>query len=264
MDEADDDDRLTNMSVFPMTIDDYHMNCIHPDWMNIHPDVVVADEDDPRIVKHQQFVEYHSAIILYNFGITHQCLGMMEHDDTLMMDSEEEQNGMRSNKHVVPSSSTIDASGNHYDDDHHDDRTPALLFASYKILTNTLSWIHELVRPILNEILNEDYTHDDDDTVRHANIEVITTTALDDHYYMNKYLQVMLLINYHVLDIIDTLHFPNNGGGPQYEYHCTMMHEILNFISYLEIFYPMTTTHNNNNIGHGNNTTRGISASPAA
>ena len=249
-----------------MTIDDYHMNCNHPDSINIYTGVVVAAEDDPRIVKHQRLVEYHSAILLYNFGIIHQCLGMMEHnDDTMMMDSEEQKHrndtSTSNSNPVVESSSTNDGSRNHDMDQNDDERSSKALLASYKILTNTLSWIHAFVRPILNEVLNEDYNNDDDDTVRHTIIE--ETTTLDDHYYVNKYLQVMVLINYHVLDIMDELHFPN--GGP-YEYHCTMMNEILNFISYLEIFYPITTSHydkNNNNVGHGNNT-RGSSASPAA
>lgn len=270
------DDRLTTMSVYPMTIDDYHMNCAHPDLMNIHTNVA---DDDPRIVHHQQFVEYHAAIILYNFGIIHQCLGMTE-NDTPMIDAEDEQNpGTRisnSNTIVEPSSMngtaiaasvpmTIDGSGNqdmHHqnddvDDHHHDDRSPKRLLASYKIMTNTLSWIHELVQPIMDEVLNES-----NEDAQHTNVETSTSLATTpgDHYYMNKYLQVMVLINYHVLDIIDTLHFPN---GP-YEYHCTMMNEILNFISYLEIFYPSTSHNNNNdknNFGNGN--TRG-SASPAA
>ena len=126
--------------------------------------------------------------------------------------------------------------------------------------SNTLSWIHKLVQPIMDDVLNEG----NNDT-SHAKTEMYTaiaTTTLDDQFYLNKYLQIMVLINYHVLDIIDTLNFPDE----QFEYHCTMMHEILSFISYLEVFYPMTSSNNNNhlsndNIGDGNT---GGSGAPAA
>lgn len=268
------DDTPTTMSVYPMTIDDFQACSIHHGLMDID-----GDENNNynrvRMIEYQQFVEYHAAIILYNFGIIHQCLGMTE-DDPAMMDSDEAQNHAGSaNSGVVSLSTTragpdslpmaIDTSGNRnmavdhqpYDDQN-DDVSSERLLASYKILTNTLSWIHELVRPIMDDIMN-----DGNDDASHTNMEIsssIATSSPDDQYYMNKYLQVMVLINYHVLDIIDTLQFPD---GP-YQYHCTMMNEILNFISYLEIFYPMTSSNINdhsNSIGHGN--TRG-SASPAA
>jgi hypothetical protein len=244
------------------------------------------------MTQYQQLVEYHAAIILYNFGIIHQCLGMTDdHDDPAndpaTMDSEESPkyacrtNSIGSAGVVTVSTTSTDAdrtpmtlesdSNDHHtndnepNDDRHnptaEDLSSQRLMASYKILSNTLSWIHELVRPVMEDVMNE--SNED------LNMEIyatsVATTTPNDQYYMNKYLQVMVLINYHILDIIHTLHFPD---GP-YMYHCTMMNEILNFISYLEIFYPMTSNNNNNhsnnsnnsNIGNGNS--RG-SASPAA
>ena len=267
------DDRPTTMSIYPMTIDDYHTCSTYHDLMGMSNEN--NRSSDVRMLQYQQFVEYHAAIILYNFGVIHQCLGMTE-DDPAMLDSEEVLNrpaSSTSNDSAVVTLSTtssntssvpmaIDDSGDQHMtdsqyDDRHDDVSPERLLASYKILTHTLSWIHELVRPIMDDVMNEG----NDDDMSHTNNEMSTSaTTPEDQYYMNKYLQVMVLINYHVLDIIDTLHFPD---GP-YEYHCTMMNEILNFIAYLEIFYPVTSSHNNNHTNNsiGSNVRGG--ASPAA
>ena len=201
-------------------------------------------EDDTKVLKHQHLVEYHAAIILYNFGIIHQCFGVMERNDVVMIDADEEQRPVMNDDD---------------DDDRRNSVSPARLLASYKILTNTLSWIHELVQPILVEVLNRgssSSSSDDDD--HHITMETSIAAIPDDQYYMNKYLQIMVLINYHVLNILDTMDFPNDP----YEYHCTMMNEILNFISYLEILYPIHHPNSNSSIGNDNDP-RG-SASPAA
>ena len=235
-----------------MTIDDFHA-C--SELMNI-------DDDDNmhrnmRMLKYQEFVEYHAAIMLYNFGIMHQCSGMAE--DGLSDELRNHAGSMKSNS-VAAESTVITTPCTDMTDDpcdnHNDDVSTGLLFASYKILTNTLSWIHKLVQPIIEDDMMD---VGNDDTLEISTAVARATT--DDHHYLNKYLQIMVLINFHILDIIDTLNYPD---GP-FEYHYAMMHEILNLISYSELFYPFTiydsNSHNNNNIGNGN--TRG-SASPAA
>ena len=250
------DDGRIPMSVYPMTIDDFHVRCTRPE---------LNDDDDARSEQHQQLVEYHAAILLYNFGIIHQCLGMlmmMDHDDADMI-------VVDANETIHHATSTSDnhtsrTGPHHMNDDHHDHHSndgesAGQLLASYKILTNTLSWVHELVRPILDHVMNEDR-----DSVLNTNdteIPVSIATLSIDHYYMNKYLHLMVLINHHVVSIIDMLHLPD---GSQ-DYFCQMMNEILNFISFLDIFYPTTSHDHDHHTGRGGNgTNTGGSASPAA
>jgi hypothetical protein len=280
------DDRPTTMSVNPMTIDDFHDCRSRFNLMNINDDSDNENNhhNDAQMVQYHQFVDYHAAIILYNFGVIHQCLGMTD-DDPVMMDVDVSQNhrsrACSIESSVVGTSSsatgtepisvsmTIDDENHMSDDvpnnvDRHDCNedvvSPERLLASYKIQTNTLSWIHELIRPIMEDVMNEEQ---DNHISSSRNTEMSSSsieTTPGDLYYLNKYLQVMVLINYHILDIIDTLHFPD---GPYMYYH-SMMNEILNFILYLEIFYPTITSSSNNNLNnHYGGNTRG-SASPAA
>jgi hypothetical protein len=256
-DGSADDGRIP-MSVCPMTIDDFHVRCTRPELND-------DDDGDARSEQHQQLVEYHAAILLYNFGIIHQCLGMMmimDNDDADMI-------VVDANETIHHATSTSDnhtsrTGPHHMNDDHHDPHSndgesAGQLLASYKILTNTLSWVHELVRPILDHVMNEDR-----DSVLNTNdteIPLSIATLSIDHYYMNKYLHLMVRINHHVVSIIDMLHLPD---GSQ-DYFCQMMNEILNFISFLDIFYPTTSHDQDHHTGRGGSgTNTGGSASPAA
>lgn len=192
-----------------------HARLRHGNWI-VYP-MTIDDNDEPTAPISESVLEYRATVMMYNLAIINLVSPM-------------NMDGSQGTSQMVPPTLVEEQ-------ERVEQCFQIRVKAAFKIFHLALLQTRRFVQPYFQHLANSADEEMTDSTSHSSNCTPLRRPADDELY--RKYIVLMILINYQLLDIVQMLQLPNE----YYEYHRSTMNQLVSVLSYIELFVlPVTST----------------------